>query len=128
MSTTPPPTPDRQPNVSSQQHVPTAPPQYSAPPRYTPQDGVVVLPASQSKTLGIVSVVLGGLALLLSIIPLFSFLLAISSVVCAIIALVRRMGRKLLPLLGIGLSVLGLVIATIVTVVAVNLALEQGGF
>ncbi|MEA5454085.1 hypothetical protein SPF06_05045 [Sinomonas sp. JGH33] len=121
MSATPlPPTPDHHPTVPSQADVPPAPP------RYTASDSAVSRPATQSKILGIVAASLGGAALLLSIFPLLAFPLAIASVVCAIIALVRRAGEKVLPFLGIGLSVLALAIGIVLIVITVNLMQQSG--
>jgi uncharacterized membrane protein YccC len=95
-------------------------------PKYVSAEGATSPARDQSRTLGIVAAVLGGLALLLSIIPLVSILLALASATCAIIALVRRQGGKVLAFVGIGLSVVALAIAITVMVIAINIMQQQG--
>ncbi|MDR6622425.1 MmpS family transport accessory protein [Sinomonas atrocyanea] len=86
---------------------------------YPPQGQPYGQPYPQpSKTLAIISIVAGGLAVLFSLIPLLAWPLAAAAIVCGIIALVKKGGGRGLSIAGIILGGVGTVIALIVFIVA----------
>lgn len=71
-----------------------------------------------SKTLAIISIVAGGLAVLFSLLPVIAWPLAAGAIVCGIIALVKKLDGKGLSIAGIILGGVGAVIALITFIVA----------
>lgn len=74
----------------------------------------------RSSALAVVALVLGALAFVFSFIPVvnvIAFVLGIASLVCALVALIRKMGGKPMSVIGLILSVVAIVSAVIVNVV-----------
>lgn len=74
----------------------------------------------QKNTLGIVSLVLGIIAIFFSIIFVISIPLAIASVITGIIALVKKQ-KKVMPIVGIVLSALSVIISILLIIIVVTL-------
>ncbi|WP_077490709.1 DUF4190 domain-containing protein [Sinomonas mesophila] len=75
----------------------------------------------QSKVLAIVALVLGGLAFLMSWIPIVNVVaiaMAIAGAVCGVIALVRKLGGKPLAITGVALSGVAIIISIAMTLLA----------
>ncbi|ASN52802.1 DUF4190 domain-containing protein [Sinomonas sp. R1AF57] len=73
-----------------------------------------------TSTLAIIALVLGALALIFSFIPLVNFVafaLAIASIVCAVVSLIRRSGGKSMAIIGLALSVVAFISAIVVNIV-----------
>lgn len=71
-----------------------------------------------NKTLAIISIVAGGLAVLFGLLPVIAWPLAAGAIVCGIIALVKKLGGKGLSIAGIILGAVGAIIALITFIVA----------
>lgn len=74
----------------------------------------------RSLALAVVALVLGALAFVFSFIPVvnvIAFVLALASLICAIVALIRKMGGKPMSIIGLILSVIAIISAVIVNVV-----------
>lgn len=74
-----------------------------------------------SKTLAIISIVAGGVALLFSLLPVIAWPLAAAAIVCGIIALVKKLGGKGLSIAGIILGAVAAVISLIAFILAMAL-------
>jgi archaellum component FlaG (FlaF/FlaG flagellin family) len=73
-----------------------------------------------SAALAIVALVLGAIAFLFSFIPVVNFLafiLGLAAFICALIALIRKMGGKAMAIIGLVLAVIAFVVAVIVNIV-----------
>lgn len=93
---------------------PPGPPPYYAPP---PAPGQYP-PAGNSKTISVLALVFGGLALLFSLIPVAGIfiggLFGIAAIVLGIIGIFKS--HRLFAIIGIALAVVGLIVAVIITV------------
>lgn len=94
------------------------PPPPGPPPYYPPPPAPGSQPPGNSKTISVLALVFGGLALLFSLIPIAGIFIGgvfgIAAIVLGIIGIFKS--HKLFAIIGIALAVVGLIVAVIITV------------